>query len=92
VEVKAVSTVSVHGEKGGLILWPNPVSDRLRLQVAGNVGYLQVFNATGQMMSQNQLPESQEEVSIDVQGYPPGLYYVNLQTKDRVLSGKFIKN
>jgi hypothetical protein len=44
------------------------------------------------MMSQNQLPESQEEVSIDVQGYPPGLYYVNLQTKDRVLSGKFIKN
>jgi hypothetical protein len=52
----------------------------------------QIFDATGQVLSQMTLSEPGEEVSVTVQGYPPGLYYISLQTMDRVLIGKFFKN
>ncbi|MBN8677440.1 MAG: T9SS type A sorting domain-containing protein [Chitinophagales bacterium] len=75
-----------------LLLSPNPVSDMLHLQISGNTGKLQIFNATGQILSQMTIAEPEEQVSVNVFGYPPGLFFVNLQTQERVLSGRFIKN
>ncbi len=91
VEVKLVSTITVKGESGSVMLWPNPVANMLYFQTEGTIRTIRIFNATGQEVSQMILTASGGQGSADVHALPPGLYYLSLSVGGKILNGRFVK-
>jgi hypothetical protein len=74
-----------------VLLWPNPVGETLYLQTGAEMETLEIFDATGKKARLVVPTFSEEEISVNVCHLPPGLYYLILRFKDKVWSGKFVK-
>ena len=73
--------VQVIRNAGSLQLYPNPAHGQttLRLNFPLSVNStVSVYNAIGEVVKQFQLPGSKDELAIDTQGLPAGLYVVEL--------------
>jgi hypothetical protein len=79
------------------VVFPNPVSRNLTIQYVSYGGAsisLGVFNLQGKRMMQvNNVSQAGEkqEIKIDVNVLPSGIYIYQLSTKKQTVSGKFIK-
>ena len=82
----AISTVGLEAEDFSFNIYPNPVTDNLNINFNGNYETFKIFNATGQSV------KSGDAVStINLQAIPRGIYFLQLNTSDTVLTRKFIK-
>ncbi|MDG0974612.1 MAG: T9SS type A sorting domain-containing protein [Crocinitomicaceae bacterium] len=82
----AISTVGLEAEDFSFNIYPNPVTDNLYINVNGSYETFKIFNATGQSV------KSGDAVStINLQAIPRGIYFLQLNTSDAVLTRKFIK-
>jgi len=82
----AISTVGLEAEDFSFNIYPNPVTDNLYINVNGSYETFKIFNATGQSV------KSGDAVStINLQAIPRGIYFLQLNTSDSVLTRKFIK-
>ena len=77
----AVSAASLEAPLAGLVVYPNPVSDRLTLASASNLvgGQLRILGATGQLVWKGTYTGE----AVDVSGFKPGLYTLVVSTTDR---------
>ncbi|MFN0033913.1 MAG: PKD domain-containing protein, partial [Saprospiraceae bacterium] len=91
VEVKTVSTVTLQGEGGQVLLWPNPTGDVLHLQSNLEIESLRIFDPTGREVSSQKPSASAGQISVDLRHLPPGLYYLTLRSMGKVWSGKFVR-
>ena len=75
-------------ETAGLTLYPNPAQEGVYLDIpAGQPGLCRIFNATGQLVSE-QLPIGNQDIySLDVKPLYPGFYIV----QTAVGAGMFVK-
>ncbi|MDO8365245.1 MAG: PKD domain-containing protein [Saprospiraceae bacterium] len=91
VEIEAVSIVTLEGEGGQVLLWPNPARETLHLQGEKDIERVCIIDATGKEVLLHTVVGTTSQVSIDIRQLPSGLYYLNIQAKDKVWSGKFVK-
>jgi hypothetical protein len=65
-----------------ILVFPNPTTDVLQLQLnaAYNKMDVRVFNASGQLVKQMQVPASNQLVTIPVQNLAAGKYWLHLQS------------
>ncbi|MEE1899029.1 choice-of-anchor J domain-containing protein [Flavobacterium rakeshii] len=72
-----------------LVLYPNPVSDRLYFgsQNGEELTSVQVYDVNGKLCMEQNNPQG----DINVQTLQPGLYFVKLSTQAKVQNMKFIK-
>ena len=97
-EAKLVSAKDLPETKVSLSVFPNPVSDQLKITASSSIAgklQLKVLNAYGQIALQhNTLDLSNGSTVVDFQGLAPGLFYCEvLDFKgNRLFSGKLIKN
>jgi Secretion system C-terminal sorting domain len=71
--------------------YPNPVNSLLQIQFEQNeTGLLRIFNANGQEMFLAAL-SNEPEIQVNMSTYPNGVYWVNIQTSDQVLTKKIVK-
>lgn len=76
----------------GIILYPNPASDLLNLQFAGNVeqAVLELRSVTGQLLLTKTVDGKQLE-QIDTELLPAGVYTITVKTEQAVNTMKFVK-
>jgi len=82
----------------GVILFPNPVDDKViihKLKVKSEAAFeISIYNMVGEMVMAVDLPIAYcllPTFSIDVRALPPGLYYIEITTSEKIFRNKFIK-
>jgi hypothetical protein len=91
-------TINPSAEKGGWVLYPNPVHDILTLSFKGK-GYIkgvinaQVQNADGKIVKRFRAASISRILQIPVDNLPSGFYIVQVIVENEIaLTQKFIKN
>ena len=77
----------------GLSVYPNPVSDKLKLNLNNNdTGnkYLTIFNTMGEVVIKETL--SDNEHILDLKALPSGVYLITVISEQGTISRKIIKN
>jgi len=91
------STVGVHEqrqEENRLLIFPNPAGDEINCQLSIVNCQLSMFiyDLYGRKQDEIIIPKGQEQIRIDVSGYPAGVYMAILKDdKEVVARGKFVK-
>jgi large repetitive protein len=81
-------------ERSAFSIYPNPASTIVHLQTSLPVnGKLNVilYSASGLKISSHEFRSVNTDVSVDVSGLEPGLYFVVISSEDFSSSGKFVK-
>jgi hypothetical protein len=83
------------GTRGSLVVWPNPATVSLSFKVsglsAGKDYSLVIYNISGRQMKEIIIPDGQEDIQLNVEDFPQGIYTTVLKEGDEFhASGKFI--
>ena len=73
------------------VIFPDPATNGLTIKFTGwqSASY-KIFNTSGQVMTEKE--DAGEEVSVNVSGFPKGVYFIQLASEDKVLVKSFVKN
>ena len=80
--------------EGALVLYPNPVRDRLHIQindVEPNVATAQVYNTSGSLLRNETMHRRGSGFELDFSELPSGLYIIKLIAGSYTYAHKFIK-
>ncbi|MCK9401354.1 MAG: T9SS type A sorting domain-containing protein [Bacteroidales bacterium] len=82
---------------GGLIIWPNPARDQIHVRFYMDDGRfykdfrLEIYDIFGRNVKEIKVPDKQDEVQINVEGYPRGMYLAVLKERQIIKANtKFI--
>ncbi|HEX8517571.1 MAG TPA: SBBP repeat-containing protein [Bacteroidia bacterium] len=80
---------------GILNVYPNPVSDKLTFELANVKGDIKIslMNVSGQLIFSEAADQSAGTYrkSVDLSGYPAGIYYLQIITQENVITKKIIR-
>jgi hypothetical protein len=78
------------GEQGNtIVIYPNPVSDKLTIEAAEAIGSVEVYNLVGVLIYSQK--ECFNKLEISTLNLPSGLYFIRLSTNKGVEMRRFIK-
>ena len=83
------STVDVAEQSITVSLFPNPVSDRLNIEVSEPVNTVEIYTINGALVSKQQ--GGLNKMVIDVEDFAVGTYVIRLTTDNKVEIRKFVK-
>jgi len=87
--LKTEETILEEVETDHLVLYPNPVEDRLQIESNENIRALQIFDTSGRSIYNNVAIGSTSH-SLEVTNYPPGIYHVRVTTDTKTVQKKII--
>ena len=70
-------------------IYPNPANDFIDIETDFKNCYFSVFDITGKLILREKIV--QNKTRIDLSSYSNGLYFIQLQNAEKILSKKFIK-
>ncbi len=73
-----------------LLLYPNPVNDKLNIVTEAEIEEVVVYDVFGR--SQQTTVNGQQTLYIDVSGLNSGIYFVMIKTNEGVATKRFVKN
>lgn len=80
---------------GDVVIYPNPVSEDLNVLLPGNhdkISRLILLNCLGQeVMEQLVTQDPAGKIALPLKSIPAGIYFLTVQTKDKIISRKIIK-
>jgi len=73
-------------------IYPNPATDNINIKFENVEGaaQLRIVNVTGSLLMDKQINIAKEEVQINISDLKPGFYFVNIISKDVVITRKLI--
>jgi hypothetical protein len=76
-----------------ITLFPNPASDDfiVRLESTGSMESISIYNTTGVLINKFYPGSEDKETRINCSSYPPGLYFVKIETENGSTIAKLIK-
>ncbi|GAB0157556.1 hypothetical protein CHRYSEOSP005_28340 [Chryseobacterium sp. Alg-005] len=74
-------------EENSLSVYPNPATDFIKIQSKTLITKVELFDATGRKVNNIKIDNDQ----IDVSNLSPGIYIINIETKENKFSKKIIK-
>ena len=87
--VLILDAISNFSDKGFKI-YPNPSNGLINLNLGNIPDHIEIFNAFGTQVLD--LETNQQEIVIDIQDYPKGIYILNLIYGNEIYSQKLLKN
>ncbi len=81
-------------DENNLLLYPNPASNQITLELSEattQTTILQIKNTLGQILKTAPLTKGNKQQQIDISNLAPGFYFVQMQSGNRMISKKFIK-
>ena len=75
-------------------VFPNPVRDELIVNsylLTGKKAALKIYDLYGREVFQSQILNPKSQIRINVSRFSQGIYFVELQSGEQVLRGKFLK-
>lgn len=87
-----LSGISEYENNHPLLVYPNPVHDMLTVinNEIGKSCKLRIYNITGSAIFQMTSDES--ELIIDMENYADGIYFISLQSGNKIWHGKILKH
>jgi hypothetical protein len=76
-------------------IYPNPTNGEVNVTFQSNnqiIGDINLLNIQGQLISKILHVKKQEDVSFSMAQYPPGIYFVQIQLENGVITKKLILN
>ena len=76
-----------------LLIYPNPVSDYLNVELPDLVGSCSIYNSEGQLIFQNTIPDIYKggQIKINTYSWPAGSYVIVVHAEQGIWTNKFIK-
>jgi hypothetical protein len=74
-----------------MVIWPNPAGDEVRIRLNGLMIHpdrVSVFNQLGQQIVTTVRSESTEQIRINTNGLPSGLYFIHVRVDEGYAIGK----
>lgn len=95
IETKASSSVSDFGEGSQVSVYPNPASETVNIAFSGSESKnvdVRIFSISGQPINSQRLSlfGGEQVFSLNVSHLPTGIYFVNIQSDDAVVTEKVI--
>jgi hypothetical protein len=78
-----------------LVAFPNPAAKEVTVRFRScqtDVSSLFIQNSSGVVVLTKEIRDHQDEIRLDLAGFPTGLYLISIRSCDKVMSGKFIKH
>lgn len=72
-------------EKSPIVLFPNPVTNELRIKTSENIGVVEFIDVSGKVQ------RYEGTKNLDVSGLEPGVYTVRVSTQNKVYVQKLVK-
>lgn len=85
VEVTQNSLAVSNASKNLVKIYPNPTSNFIKIQNAGTVDFVRIFDLSGKMVKETKASD------IDVRSLSAGQYILNIHSGNEITSQKFIK-
>lgn len=81
-----------HNEQStGLVIYPNPSDNKVIIEAKNPIKTLQVMNAGGQVLFEDELSEPDMQMQLDIHHLPAGLYLIRVfPLNGKILTGKLI--
>jgi hypothetical protein len=76
-----------------LELYPNPADDRVTIrtnEITSGDAIVRLYNFNGQLLQVKKHPASEQEISLDTQQLPAGIYLITHSSESRISRGKLI--
>ena len=83
------TTINENDWSKKISVYPNPANDFIDIETDFKNCYFSVFNATGKLILREKT--NQSKTRIDLSNYANGLYFIQLQSDEKMISKKFIK-
>ena len=76
-----------------LLIYPNPTTDvvNIRFKPEAKTARVEIFNAMGQRVLQDQIMVTTGQLSLKVNKLPSGIYFIRVETGKTIYSGCFSK-
>jgi len=87
-------TVAVNDALSAISVYPNPVKDKLfiRLPAQRGIACYEIQNAMGSKILERTFESTGNEITVDVSGYLPGVYFLSIITDKGQRTFKILKN
>lgn len=79
----------VINEESSLSVYPNPAQHYITVDCTQPINKVRVYSAEGRLLFNS--PVTEQPQKIDIFGYTPGLYWVQIEAKGRLYTHKFVK-
>ena len=73
----------------GLVFYPNPVSNTLRIQASKPMTGVKMFNILGALV--HEIKTDSENINMDLSAYSSGIYFLTIYNDEGFTSRKIIK-
>ena len=73
---------------------PNPTIDEIYLQISeelNNDANIRIYNLTGSLLIEKTLPAYSQTININLENFATGMYILELQTADKIITQKIMK-
>ena len=87
----SVSVPELTQEKEEVLVYPNPTSGDITIEISGTYREVKVFDITGRQLGVP-VQHTGAGVSLDLTNYPPGLYFLDIHTKRGMTRKKIVKH
>jgi hypothetical protein len=97
-------TVVVNKSSGGVAnnsmddkdvdIYPNPALEELNIQLANDqdiISKVSVSNTLGQIVSEQIVKDNIGKITLSLQSLPAGIYFLSVQTKEKILTRKIVR-
>ncbi|WP_432671010.1 DUF7619 domain-containing protein [Flavobacterium sp. SM2513] len=74
-----------------LKLYPNPVSDELKITSSANIEAAAIYDVNGRLLQKIAFTSTATERSIDFKQFAKGVYFLQIQSENKVVTRKLIK-
>ena len=87
------TNVGVQGPAGsstipGISVFPNPATDKVNILLPGKSA-IEILTPDGRVIKS--IPHAEIRMTLDMNGFPGGVYLIKATTADGILTGKFVK-
>ncbi|HYV93532.1 MAG TPA: T9SS type A sorting domain-containing protein [Chitinophagales bacterium] len=90
-----INNLDILSINSGIVLYPNPVSEDLNLQLQDKndkISELSVTNTLGQKVAEQKVKGNDAgKITVTLKSLPPGVYFLRVETEKKILTGKIIK-
>ena len=84
-----LSTVGVDEQAPKIVLYPNPVGDKLSVESHDAINAVEIYNMTGALVYSRK--DCANKVEIQTEPLPTGAYLIRLTTDNTVVTRRFVK-
>lgn len=76
-------------DETGLLVYPNPVNDRLFIETEDGKGIIELYNTSGHKLSSMLMTE--RKANLLLEDLTPGVYFLKVNLKNQIITQKIVK-